>query len=64
MDLNKRDELAERLLDFTVRIIKLVNALPKTVVGKSTSKRNDFLKKFEMINAKFAICNEFWFIPH
>jgi len=37
MDLNKRDELAERLLDFTVRIIKLVNALPKTVVGKHIS---------------------------
>jgi hypothetical protein len=28
------DELAERLLDFAVRIIKLINALPKTVVGK------------------------------
>jgi len=26
--------LAERLLDFTVRIIKLVNSLPKTVIGK------------------------------
>ena len=34
MDSNKRDELAERLLDFTVRIIKLVNVLPKTVVGR------------------------------
>lgn len=30
----KGDELADRLLDFTVRIIKLVNALPKTAVGK------------------------------
>lgn len=29
-----RDDLAERLLDFAVRIIKLVNALPKTVIGK------------------------------
>jgi hypothetical protein len=28
------DELAERLLDFAVRIIKLINDLPKTVVGK------------------------------
>ena len=28
------NDLAERLLDFAVRIIKLVNALPKTVVGK------------------------------
>lgn len=28
------DELAERLLDFAVRIIRLVNALPKSVVGK------------------------------
>ena len=34
MESNKRDELAKRLLDFTVRIIKLVNALPNTVVGK------------------------------
>ena len=31
---NRGDDLAERLLDFTVRIIKLVNALPKTTVGK------------------------------
>jgi len=30
----KGDDLADRLLDFTVRIIKLVNALPKTAVGK------------------------------
>ncbi len=28
------DELAERLLDFAARIIKLINALPETVVGK------------------------------
>jgi four helix bundle protein len=28
------DDIAERLLDFTVRIIRLVNALPKTLVGK------------------------------
>ncbi len=28
------DELAERLLDFAVLIINLVNALPKTVVGR------------------------------
>jgi four helix bundle protein len=33
-NINKRDELAERLLDFTVRIVKLVNALPKTEVGR------------------------------
>jgi four helix bundle protein len=31
----KGDDLADRLLDFTVRIIKLVNALPKTAVGKN-----------------------------
>ncbi len=31
---NKIDNLSERLLDFAVRIIKLVNALPKTVIGK------------------------------
>ena len=30
----KGDDLAERLLDFTVRIIKLVNTLPKTSIGK------------------------------
>lgn len=34
MEINKRDELVERLLNFTVRIIKLFNALPKTDVGK------------------------------
>jgi len=28
------DDLTERLLDFAVRVIKLVNALPKTYVGK------------------------------
>ena len=28
------DNLAERLLDFAVRVIKLVYALPKTVVGR------------------------------
>lgn len=33
--MNKQgDELAKRLLDFAVRIIKLTDALPKTVVGK------------------------------
>lgn len=31
---NIGDELAKRLLDFAVRIIKLIDALPKTVVGK------------------------------
>lgn len=30
----KSDELANRLLDFTVRIIKLVKFLPNTIVGK------------------------------
>ena len=30
----KRGNLAERLLDFAVNIIKLVNSLPKTLVGK------------------------------
>jgi len=29
-----RDNLAERLLDFAVKIIKVVNALPKTAIGK------------------------------
>jgi len=28
------DDLAERLLNFAVRIIKLVNSMPKTTVGK------------------------------
>ncbi|MCK4352402.1 four helix bundle protein [candidate division WOR-3 bacterium] len=28
------NDLAERLLDFAVRVIKLVNTLPKTAVGK------------------------------
>ncbi|MFB3897025.1 MAG: four helix bundle protein [bacterium] len=32
-----RDILAERLLDFTVRVIRLVNALPKNYVGKHLS---------------------------
>lgn len=32
--MNQRDELEERFLGFAVRIIKLVNALPKTAVGK------------------------------
>ena len=30
----RKDELSERLLGFTVRIIKLVDALPKTSVGR------------------------------
>jgi len=30
----KDDELAERLLDFSVRIIQLVEAFPKTTTGK------------------------------
>lgn len=30
----KGDNIAERLLDFGVRIITLVNALPKTIVGR------------------------------
>ena len=30
----KDDELAERLLDFSVRIIQLVQALPKSATGK------------------------------
>ncbi len=34
---NRGDELSERLLDFTVRIIKLVNSLPKTAVGRHIS---------------------------
>ena len=31
---NKGDMLSERLLDFTVKMIKLVNSLPKTIVGR------------------------------
>jgi four helix bundle protein len=31
---NVGNDLAERLLDFAIRIIKLVNALPKTAAGK------------------------------
>ncbi len=34
---NKGDILAERFLDFAVVIIKLVNALPKTAVGRHIS---------------------------
>ena len=30
----KGDDIAERLLDFAVRVIKVVNALPKTVAGR------------------------------
>jgi four helix bundle protein len=30
----KGDDIAERLLDFAVRIIRLITALPKSVVGK------------------------------
>lgn len=32
--ISKRNSLTERLLDFTIRIIKLVNSLPKTHIGK------------------------------
>jgi len=28
------DDISERLLDFAVRVIKLVNSLPKTIVGR------------------------------
>jgi len=28
------DQLSERLLDFVVKVLKLVDALPKTVAGK------------------------------
>ncbi|MCK4391063.1 MAG: four helix bundle protein [Desulfobacterales bacterium] len=34
MSKRKDEELADRFLSFTVRIIKLVDALPKTVTGK------------------------------
>lgn len=30
----KGDDIAERLIDFGVRIITIVNALPKTIVGR------------------------------
>jgi four helix bundle protein len=33
-NMDKREELANRLLDFTVRNIKLVDALPKSIIGK------------------------------
>ncbi len=32
--MNKGDDLAERLLNFAIRIIKLVNTMPKTAIGK------------------------------
>jgi four helix bundle protein len=32
--MNKGDDLADRFLDFTARIIKLVESLPNTIVGK------------------------------
>lgn len=32
--MNKRDELAKRLFDFTVKVIKLVDALPRTDIGR------------------------------
>jgi four helix bundle protein len=32
--MDKREELTNRLIDFTVRIIKMVDALPKSSVGK------------------------------
>jgi len=31
---NKVDNLTERLIDFAIRIIKLVNTLPKTSISK------------------------------
>jgi len=34
---NRGDILSERLLDFTVQIIRLVSCLPKTVVGRHIS---------------------------
>jgi four helix bundle protein len=37
MQQNRGDEITERLLDFTVQIIKLVNLLPKTAVGRHVS---------------------------
>jgi hypothetical protein len=37
MGIPKKYDLTDRLLDFTVRIIKLVNALPKSAVGKQIS---------------------------
>ncbi len=37
--LGRKDELSERLLDFTVRIIKLVSALPKTQIGRRLSQQ-------------------------
>jgi hypothetical protein len=30
----ERNELSQRLLNYAVRIIKIVEALPKTIVGK------------------------------
>jgi len=30
----KGDDIADRLLDFAVRVIKLIQALPKSVVGR------------------------------
>ena len=42
MTKRKDDELAERLLDFAIRVIKLVDALPKTATGKHVG--NQLLK--------------------
>ena len=36
------DDIAERLIEFAVRVIKLANALPNTIIAKSiiTAKAN------------------------
>jgi hypothetical protein len=35
----KGEDISDRLVDFSVRIIRLVNALPKNMVGKHVSRQ-------------------------
>ena len=35
----KNEQLSDRLLDFAVRVIKIVDALPKTVTGKHVGRQ-------------------------
>jgi four helix bundle protein len=59
MDKKNRD-LSSRLLDFTVEVIKIVNALPKTVPGRQIAKQmtgagtscganSDFIHKMSIV---------------
>ena len=44
---NKGDKLTERLLDFSVQIIKLVNSLPKTDVGKHIGRSEEHTSELQ-----------------